>query len=224
MKYIQGNPWEKKIRDNSIDENLEIFDKLCDAIAFAHSKGILHMDIKPDNVQLGEFGEVYAVDWGVASDLKRPESIRCAGTWQWISPEVARGDKSKIGKGSDIYLLGGILFQIVTGHHPRLPKDANEKMGHAALAKAAQSNVIQPTDCKDPMVAVALRALETDPKDRYAKVDDLQSAIHAIQKERANIKSSQELTKKAVVLGTEAIEQGDYDRFNRSMFGLKDAI
>jgi predicted Ser/Thr protein kinase len=224
MKYIQGNPWEKKIRDNSIDENLEIFDKLCDAIAFAHSKGILHMDIKPDNVQLGEFGEVYAVDWGVASDLKRPESIRCAGTWQWISPEVARGDKSKIGKGSDIYLLGGILFQIVTGHHPRLPKDSTEKMGHAALAKAAQSNLIQPTDCKDPMVAVALRALETDPKDRYAKVDDLQTAIHAIQKERANIKSSQELTKKAVVLGTEAIEQGDYDRFNRSLFGLKDAI
>ena len=224
MKYIQGNPWEKKIRDNSIDENLEIFDRLCDAIAFAHSKGILHMDIKPDNVQLGEFGEVYAVDWGVASDLKRPESIRCAGTWQWISPEVARGDKSKIGKGSDIYLLGGILFQIVTGHHPRLPKDSNEKMGHAALAKAAQSNVIQPTDCKDPMVAVALRALETEPKDRYAKVDDLQTAIHAIQKERANIKSSQELTKKAIVLGTEAIEQGDYDRFNRSLFGLKDAI
>jgi hypothetical protein len=224
MKYIQGNPWEKKIRDNSIDENLEIFDKLCDAIAFAHSKGILHMDIKPDNVQLGEFGEVYAVDWGVASDLKRPESIRCAGTWQWISPEVARGDKSKIGKGSDIYLLGGILFQIVTGHHPRVPKNPSEKMGHAALAKAAQNNVIQPTDCKDPMVAVALRALETDPKDRYAKVDDLQTAIHAIQKERANIKSSQELTQKAIVLGSEAIEQGDYDRFNRSLFGLKDAI
>ena len=224
MKYIQGNPWEKKIRDNSIDENLEIFDKLCDAIAFAHSKGILHMDIKPDNVQLGEFGEVYAVDWGVASDLKRPDSIRCAGTWQWISPEVARGDKSKIGKGSDIYLLGGILFQIVTGHHPRLPKESNEKMGQAALAKAAQNNLIQPTDCKDPMVAVALRALESDPKDRYAKVDDLQTAIHAIQKERANIKSSQELTQKAIVLGSEAIEQGDYDRFNRSLFGLKDAI
>jgi len=113
MKYILGTPWEKKIRSNSIEENLEIFDKLCDAIAFAHSKEIVHMDIKPDNVQLGEFGEVYAVDWGVASNLKRPESVRCAGTWQWISPEVARGEKSRIGKGSDIYLLGGILFQIV---------------------------------------------------------------------------------------------------------------
>ncbi|MFM7929620.1 MAG: protein kinase domain-containing protein, partial [Pirellula sp.] len=224
MKYIQGTPWEKKIRSNSIEENLEIFDKLCDAIAFAHSKNILHMDIKPDNVQLGEFGEVYAVDWGVASDLKRPESVRCAGTWQWISPEVARGEKSRIGKGSDIYLLGGILFQIVTGHHPRLPKDPSEKLSDPALRKAAINNIIQPTDCKDPMVAVALKALATEPKDRYAKVEDLQEAIHAIQKERAAIKSSQELTQRAIVLAGQATEQGDYGRFNQSLFGLKDAI
>ena len=224
MQYIQGTPWEKKIRENSIDENLEIFDKLCDAIAFAHSKDIIHMDIKPDNVQLGQFGEVYAVDWGVASNLKRPESIRCAGTWQWISPEVACGDKSKIGKGSDIYLLGGILFLIVSGDHPRMPKDPSVKMGQSGLAKAAQTNIIQPTDCKDPMLAVALKALETDPRQRFAKVEDLQQAIYAIQKERANIKSSQELTERSIVLADEAKTQGDYDRFNRSLFGLKDAI
>jgi serine/threonine protein kinase len=224
MQYIQGTPWEKKIRENSIDENLEIFDKLCDAIAFAHSKDIIHMDIKPDNVQLGKFGEVYAVDWGVASNLKRPESIRCAGTWQWISPEVARGDKSKIGKGSDIYLLGGILFLIVSGDHPRMPKDPSVKMGQSGLAKAAQTNIIQPTDCKDPMLAVALKALETDPMQRFAKVEYLQQAIYAIRKERANIKSSQELTERSIVLADEAKTQGDYDRFNRSLFGLKDAI
>jgi hypothetical protein len=224
MKYILGTPWEKKIRTNSIEENLEIFDKLCDAIAFAHSKNIVHMDIKPDNVQLGEFGEVYAVDWGVASDLKRPETVRCAGTWQWISPEVARGEKSRIGKASDIYLLGGILFQIVTGHHPRLPKNPAEKMPDAALRKAAINSIIQPTDCKDPMVAVALKALAAEPNDRYAKVEDLQDAIHAIQKERSAIKSSQELTQRAIVLASQATEQGDYGRFNQSIFGLKDAI
>ncbi|MFN5272046.1 MAG: protein kinase domain-containing protein [Planctomycetota bacterium] len=224
MKYILGTPWEKKIRSNSIEENLEIFDKLCDAIAFAHSKEIVHMDIKPDNVQLGEFGEVYAVDWGVASDLKRPESVRCAGTWQWISPEVARGEKSRIGKGSDIYLLGGILFQIVTGHHPRLPKDPAEKMPDAVLRKASMNNSIQPTDCKDPMVAVALKALSSEPQDRYAKVEHLQEAIHAIQKERAAIKASQELTERSIVLASQATQQGDYGRFNQSLFGLKDAI
>jgi predicted Ser/Thr protein kinase len=224
MKYIQGIPWEKKIRENTIDENLEIFDKLCDAIGFAHSKNIIHMDIKPDNVQLGEYGEVYAVDWGVASNLKRPESIRCAGTWQWISPEVSRGERDKIGKCSDIYLLGGVLFLIVTGHHPRLPKDPAAKMGQSGLAKAAQNNLIQPTDCKDPMVAVALKALATNPSDRYDRVEDLQDAIHAIQKERANIKSSQELTERAKVLAKEAQAQGDYDRFTRSMYGFKDAV
>lgn len=224
MKYIQGTPWEKKIREISIEENLEIFDKLCDAIGFAHSKNIIHMDIKPDNVQLGEYGEVYAVDWGVASNLKRPESIRCAGTWQWISPEVSRGERDKIGKGSDIYLLGGVLFLIVTGHHPRLPKDPSNKMGQAGLTKAAQGNIIQPTDCKDPMVAVALKALSTEPKDRFARVEDLQEAIHKIQKQRANIKSSQELTVRSVEVGAQAQELGDYDRFNRSLFGLRDAI
>jgi len=224
MKYIQGTPWEKKIRENTIEENLEIFDKLCDAIGFAHSKNIIHMDIKPDNVQLGEYGEVYAVDWGVASNLKRPESIRCAGTWQWISPEVSRGERDKIGKGSDIYLLGGVLFLIVTGHHPRLPKDPTNKMGQAGLTKAAQGNIIQPTDCKDPMVAVALKALSTEPKDRFARVEDLQEAIHKIQKQRANIKSSQELTVRSVEVGAQAQELGDYDRFNRSLFGLRDAI
>ncbi|MFN5273072.1 MAG: serine/threonine-protein kinase [Planctomycetota bacterium] len=177
MKYIPGTPWEKKIRSNSIEQNLEIFDKLCDAIAFAHSKDILHMDIKPDNVQLGDFGEVYAVDWGVANDLKRPDSLRCAGTWQWISPEVSRGEKSRIGKACDIYLLGGILFQIVTGHHPRLPRDPSEKMTDVDVRKAALNNIIQPTQCKDPLVAVALKALSTNPQDRYAKVEDLQNAI-----------------------------------------------
>ena len=224
MKYIQGTPWEKKIRENSIEENLEIFDKLCDAIGFAHSKNIIHMDIKPDNVQLGGYGEVYAVDWGVASNLTRPESIRCAGTWQWISPEVSRGERDKIGKGSDIYLLGGVLFLIVTGHHPRLPKDPAIKMGQSGLTKAAQGNIIQPTDCKDPMVDVALKALSTDPRDRFARVEDLQDAIHAIQKQRANIKSSQELTVRSVDVGAQAQELGDYDRFNRSLFGLRDAI
>jgi len=177
MRYVSGTRWENKIRSNSIAENLDIFDKLCDAIAFAHNQKIVHMDIKPKNVHLGEFGDVYAVDWGVASDLKRSESIRCAGTWQWISPEVARGDKSRVGEASDIYLLGGILFQIVTGHHPRLPRDPSDKMTDSDLRNATINNIIQPTECKDPLVAVALKALSTKPENRYAKVKDLQQEI-----------------------------------------------
>lgn len=224
MKYIQGTPWEKKIRTNSIEENLEIFDKLCDAIAFAHSKEIIHMDIKPDNVVLGEFGEVYAVDWGVASDLKRPDPVRVAGTFQWISPEVAKGDKALIGKGSDIYLLGGILYLIVTGHHPRLPKDESAKLGRSALVAAAQNNTIQPTECTDPMLKVALKALATQPSDRYAKVEDLQEAIRELQIERAKIKSSVELTDRSKELAEQAGTTNDYDQYYRALYGFRDAM
>lgn len=224
MKYIQGTPWEKKIRTNSIEENLEIFDKLCDAIAFAHSKEIIHMDIKPDNVVLGEFGEVYAVDWGVASDLKRPDPVRVAGTFQWISPEVAKGDKALIGKGSDIYLLGGILYLIVTGHHPRLPKDESAKLGRSALVAAAQNNIIQPTECTDPMLKVALKALATQPSDRYAKVEDLQEAIRELQIERAKIKSSVELTDRSKDLALQAATTKDYDQYYRALYGFRDAM
>jgi len=224
MKYIQGTPWEKKIRTNSIEENLEIFDKLCDAIAFAHSKEIIHMDIKPDNVVLGEFGEVYAVDWGVASDLKRPDPVRVAGTFQWISPEVAKGDKALIGKGSDIYLLGGILYLIVTGHHPRLPKDDSAKLGRSALVAAAQNNIIQPTECTDPMLKVALKALATQPSDRYAKVEDLQEAIRELQIERAKIKSSVELTDRSKELALQAGNTNDYDQYYRAVYGFRDAM
>lgn len=224
MKYIQGTPWEKKIRTNSIEENLEIFDKLCDAIAFAHSKEIIHMDIKPDNVVLGEFGEVYAVDWGVASDLKRPDPVRVAGTFQWISPEVAKGDKALIGKGSDIYLLGGILFLIVTGHHPRLPKDESAKLGRSALVAAAQNNIIQPTECTDPMLKVALKALATQPADRYAKVEDLQEAIRELQIERAKIKSSVDLTDRSKELAEQAGTTNDYDQYYRALYGFRDAM
>jgi serine/threonine protein kinase len=177
MKYVPGTRWENTFRSNSIAENLGIFDKLCDAIAFAHHQKIVHLDIKPYNVHVGEFGEVYVVDWGVASDLKRPESVRCAGTWQWISPEVASGDKSRVGEASDIYLLGAILFQIVTGHHPRLPRDPSDKMTDNDLRKATINNIIQPTECKDPLVAVALKALATKPENRYSKVKDLQEEI-----------------------------------------------
>ncbi len=224
MKYIQGTPWEKKIRTNSIEENLEIFDKLCDAIAFAHSKEIIHMDIKPDNVVLGEFGEVYAVDWGVASDLKRPDPVRVAGTFQWISPEVAKGDKALIGKGSDVYLLGGILYLIITGHHPRLPKDESVKLGRSALVAAAQNNIIQPTECTDPMLKVALKALATLPSDRYAKVEDLQEAIRELQIERAKIKSSVDLTERSKELADQAGTTKDYDQYYRALYGFRDAM
>ena len=71
MKRVQGTPWDERIRQLSLTENLEILMKVADAVAFAHSRGVIHRDLKPENTMLGEFGEVLVMDWGLALPTSR---------------------------------------------------------------------------------------------------------------------------------------------------------
>lgn len=66
MKQIGGKEWSRTIYDNSLEENLDILLRVADAIAFAHSRGVIHCDLKPQNIMLGDFGEVLVLDWGLA--------------------------------------------------------------------------------------------------------------------------------------------------------------
>jgi len=138
MKEIRGQSWHKEIRKQSANENLSVFKNVVNAIGFAHSQNILHCDLKPDNVMIGEFGEVLVVDWGQAVDLSNPDTMRPGGTPAYISPEMAQywidlyldhktvsAAQKDVGYRSDIYLLGAILFEIVAGFPPhcRTPND-----------------------------------------------------------------------------------------------------
>ena len=139
MKEIKGRSWDQLIREKTREENVDILRRVMDAIEFAHSKNILHCDLKPKNVMLGEYGEVLVVDWGHAIDTKRPESFRPGGTLAYMSPEMAgfymdrdsTGGfahlKWNIGPRSDVYLLGGILFEIITGRYPHVDPEADSK-------------------------------------------------------------------------------------------------
>src|SRR5678815_4585974 len=105
-----------------------IRDRVLNAVRFAHSRGILHRDLKPANVMIGEFGEVYLVDWGIAVSLRDDGSGRLplaanatepAGTPVYMAPEMlGRDGLPPLSERTDIYLAGAVLFEIVAGRPP----------------------------------------------------------------------------------------------------------
>ena len=130
MKRVQGTPWCDVLLEKSVHENLSILLKVCDAVRFAHTKGVVHRDLKPENVMLGDFGEVLVMDWGLAiatSLFRCPESITqstsMGGTPAYMAPEMATGPMDEINELSDIYLLGAILYEVLTNAPPHFGKD-----------------------------------------------------------------------------------------------------
>jgi hypothetical protein len=177
MKLVRGSKWSSTLRCNTLKENLGVLLMVCDVVAFAHDKGIIHRDLKPENVMVGPYGEVLLMDWGLAASVGNPRAQRltagtmCAGTPAYMPPEVASCNIIQIGPASDIYLLGGVLFEILTG----LPPHGGEQA--MACLVAAGKNELQPTDQDGELMDIARAALRTQPSERYPTVAEFASAI-----------------------------------------------
>ncbi|MBP89378.1 MAG: serine/threonine protein kinase [Planctomycetaceae bacterium] len=221
MKCVKGTPWDECIQDKSLTENIEIFMKTCDAVAFGHSRGIIHRDLKPENTMIGGYGEVLVMDWGLAlpygEQFEKIRSITTAasmgGTPAYMAPEMATGPFDKMGPASDVYLLGAILYEIVTGTPPHRGKDVMKCLF------AAAKNQIVPTEKTGELVDIALKAMATDIEDRYPTVQDLSDAIRSYQDHSESIvmsvRAGDELEK--------AKESDSYDAYSRSLFGFEEA-
>ncbi len=135
------------IRRYSLGHLLTIFQKVCDAVAYAHSKGIIHRDLKPENIMIGEFGQVLVMDWGLAMiradkndeiDFGGPApTVKAAelsatilgdimGTPQFMAPEQAEGRNRELDDRADVFALGGILYSILTLQAPFVTESFNE--------------------------------------------------------------------------------------------------
>jgi serine/threonine protein kinase len=112
MKLVDGAPFNQ-LRA-SLADRLRVFQKICEAVAFAHSRGVFHGDLKPENIMVGAFGEALVLDWGVAA-LARRGSI--AGTRGFVAPEQAAG--TAMDARSDIFSLGAILREVLKGEPAR---------------------------------------------------------------------------------------------------------
>jgi len=190
MKQVSGTPWNDTIRENSLEQNLDIFMKMCDAVAYAHSKGVINRDLKPENVVVGEYGEVNVLDWGLAITNDKFEQKNSViidfrgggGTPVYMAPELANDDISAIGAHSDIYLLGAILFEILEGFPPHLLREAWEsdnpqKQLQSVIFAVLNNQIEEDVVNEGELMEVARKAMKTDPLERWTSVEEFQDAI-----------------------------------------------
>ncbi|HMO83981.1 MAG TPA: serine/threonine-protein kinase, partial [Lacipirellulaceae bacterium] len=215
MKLITGSEWGTCLATLPREENLRILLQVADAIAFAHSHRVIHRDLKPSNVMIGGFGEVLVVDWGLATRYDGQTWFPPGGTPAYMAPEMARHQIEQIGAGSDVYLLGAILFEIIVGSPPHLV--SNRK---GDLIAAAAKNRLAPHPAHDEFVKVALRAMQTDPAERYANVAEFQQAVRECQRHDA----SRQRMERAIGDLNVARRTSVPDDYARSVFGFRDAL
>ncbi|HKD36643.1 MAG TPA: serine/threonine-protein kinase, partial [Pirellulales bacterium] len=214
MRFIRGDSLKDAIerfhsaggkRRTAAERGLELrsllgrFIDVCDAIEYAHSRGVLHRDLKPGNVMLGKYGETLVVDWGLAKAVDRPEltarfgerSLRpstmsgsaptqmgsAVGTPQFMSPEQAAGRLDQLGPSSDVYSLGATLYVLLTGHAAFEDTDLGlvlRKVERGEFPKPREVN----KDVPPALEAVCLKAMSLMQVDRYptprALADDLE--------------------------------------------------
>jgi serine/threonine-protein kinase len=193
LKRIGGVVWADLFKDATevarrfggedlLEWNLRVLMQVCNAVHFAHSRGILHRDIKPDNVMIGEFGEVYLVDWGLAVSLRddlegrlphASDARQLAGTPLYMAPEMLGAGGNALSERTDVYLLGATLFEIVTSEPPHQGTTAMQ-----ILSKAAVSEPALPTGVPGALGRIVLCAMSRDPADRFESAEQFRLALH----------------------------------------------
>ena len=206
LKRIDGVEWSALCRDAAevqrrfgatdlLAWNLGILNQVLNAVRFAHSRGVIHRDLKPGNVMIGNFGEVYLLDWGIAVSVRddgtgrfplASEATELAGTPSYMAPEMlGRGTGVGISERTDVYLAGAVLFELITGHPPHVGTSAL-----AVIASVVTSRPVLPTDVPAELAQICAQAMHADPARRHASIDALQLALQGYLEHRGSARLS----------------------------------
>lgn len=209
MKYLHGQSLAsvlRKIKKGDTEtiaqyglvKLLYVYTRICHAIEFAHSRGICHLDLKPDNINIGDFGEVLVLDWGLARSLKSPaaggllapneasEKVigQVKGTPGYMAPEqICTPNSAPIDVRADVYALGAILYAMLALTKPLAQLPVDDILRRTVTGDMPPPTAVAPEDRYVPaaLEAICMKAMALRPEDRYATVRELREDIFAFQ-------------------------------------------
>lgn len=192
MKMVSGRTLKEAVRERkTVAERLSLLPNIiaaCDAMAYAHARGIIHRDLKASNVLVGEYGETLVIDWGLAKDLGATHDAPVQrgavhrvhaeatiagdviGTPAFMPPEQARGED--VDARADVYALGALLYYTLTGRPPHQGKDAAEVLARARTVAPRPIEEAAPKVSRD-LATIVRKAMATRPDDRYPTAAEL---------------------------------------------------
>ena len=232
MKRIEGDTWADLLADpkaterHSLDRDplefhLRVLIQICNAIHFAHSRGVIHRDLKPDNVMIGDFGEVYVLDWGVAT---RPGPVRhVAGTLVYMAPEML-GGLGDVTARTDVYLLGALLYEVLTGHAPH--EGASMQ---AMVSSVVLSSPMLPSTVPEELAALVVRCMQREPEERPESALAVRRAVEQFLEHRGAMalaaEAHERLAELEQLLASKDVEvERAYNVFGACRFGFKQAL
>ncbi len=214
LKRIEGQSWShlmthpdevgRRFTADPLDWHVSVAISVSRALQFAHERGVIHRDVKPSNVMIGEFGEVYLLDWGIAGTLAPDprgllpsvQESPFAGTLACMAPEQVSSDTKQMGPSTDTFLLGACLYEALYGHQPFTQRALQQRRAAPAAAATFASNKAVPPE----LVALVRRALEPDPAARFGSADELRRALEQYLERR----DARRLAEKAARCAAEA--------------------
>ena len=195
MKRIKGKPWSAHLQKVSQTERatiewqrrqLENLVKICNALTYAHDQRILHLDIKPSNIMLGNYGEVVLLDWGIALEMNENQehmTSRFSGTPRFAAPEMF-DPKKPLTPQTDVYLLGATLHYILTG------QPLHKGMQIQDIIQEARSDTqrIYNKEISSDLIHLIQKATEREVRERYGSVREFQEAVqHYLDNQHAHL-------------------------------------
>jgi len=189
MERVEGRTledWVQALPPGPLDRSvlfdlLEVVVRVCDALRYAHAAGILHCDVKPANVMVGEFGQVYLMDWGIArfaaeESLREPGTGEMTGTPAFMAPEQARNEP--VDERADVFAAGALIYFILTRRPPFQGQGVVDTLVNAVLCTFPPPDQVPGTGRIPPaLTRILMRAMAAKREDRYRDAGELRDAL-----------------------------------------------